>query len=247
MKSFFIFKELTSVQSKSLMENKIPFITTSGQVFFPFLGLILFQKYDSAVKPSTEKMSPISQMLFLDLIYSKEEELKISTVSEKLGISKMSVSRDCSQLEGMKLIEKESRGRSLFIRPVVKGLELYKRAKELLINPVQESIYIKAEELPDCALVAGETSLGKRTMLNPPRVPEYAVFKDKVKDISFNPVEIRWSQTEGLVKLQLWKYDPELFLTEGEIDPVSLACSLSDIFDERVEGELEDLLEAFEW
>ena len=64
-----------------------------------------------------------------------------------------------------------------------------------MINPVQESIYIKAEELPDCALVAGETSLGKRTMLNPPRVPEYAVFKDKVKDISFNPVERRWSQT----------------------------------------------------
>ena len=50
-----------------------------------------------------------------------------------------------------------------------------------------------------------------------------------------------------MVKLQLWKYDPELFLTDGEIDPVSLACSLSDIFDERVEGELEDLLEAFEW
>ena len=44
-----------------------------------------------------------------------------------------------------------------------------------------------------------------------------------------------------------WKYDPALFAVKGEVDSVSLAMSLSESEDERVQGELEEYLEGYEW
>ena len=112
----------------------------------------------------------------------------------------------------------------------------------MLINPIQETLLIPENELTQNAVFSGETLLGKLTMLNPPAVKQYAVYKGSVEKKLLHPQNVRWSNTDGLVYLQLWKYEPELFFQKGENDPVSLACSLDDVFDERVEGELEDLL-----
>ena len=54
-------------------------------------------------------------------------------------------------------------------------------------------------------------------------------------------------QEKELVRVEFWKYDPEPFAFDGCVDPVSLAESLKDIPDERVQGELEDYLEEFKW
>lgn len=159
----------------------------------------------------------------------------------------MSVTRGCEQLKAMGLIDMEIRVRTGYIRSKFKGLELYEKAKNMLINPVQEVLLIPENELPQNAIIAGETLLGKLTMLNPPEIKEYAIYKGEVDRSLVHPQNIRWSKTDGLVYLQLWKYEPELFFQNDVIDPVSLACSLSNIFDERVEGELEDFLRGFEW
>ena len=47
--------------------------------------------------------------------------------------------------------------------------------------------------------------------------------------------------------VELWKYDPQLFVKNGMVDPVSLAMSLCDMEDERVEGELERYMEEYAW
>ena len=53
--------------------------------------------------------------------------------------------------------------------------------------------------------------------------------------------------TGEYVELELWKYTPELFATDGKVDILSLYCSLKANPDERVEGELESLLEKIKW
>ncbi len=47
--------------------------------------------------------------------------------------------------------------------------------------------------------------------------------------------------------LELWKYDPSPFAINREVDPVSLAMSLCENEDERIQGELEEYLEGYEW
>ena len=66
-----------------------------------------------------------------------------------------------------------------------------------------------------------------------------------VKEIT--EIDVRWSSDNNAVCVELWKYDPALFAVKGEVDPVSLAMSLSESEDERVQGELEEYLEGYEW
>ena len=48
------------------------------------------------------------------------------------------------------------------------------------------------------------------------------------------------------IQLELWHYRPA-FIYGDRIDPLSLVRSLMDDQDERVQGEIEDVLEAFKW
>ena len=50
-----------------------------------------------------------------------------------------------------------------------------------------------------------------------------------------------------MIMLEQWKYDPALFASSKEVDPVSLYMSLAENPDERVQGELEEYLEGCEW
>ena len=247
MNVVFYFNSVSFAQQEAFINNHVPFMTAKGHVFIPFVGLQLKGNVSADRVLSSEKMMPATQKIFLELIYSKEDEIKCSNLDKKLKISKMSVTRGCEQLKTMELIEMEIRGRTGFIRSKYKGLELYAKAKDKLINPIQETLLIPENELPEKSVIAGETLLGKLTMLNPPSVKQYAIYKGDINRNILHPQNVRWNKTDGLVYLQLWKYEPELFFQKNEIDPVSLACSLSEIFDERVEGEVDDLLGAFEW
>lgn len=61
------------------------------------------------------------------------------------------------------------------------------------------------------------------------------------------PIDIRWEDCERPAKIQLWKYDPALFGKDNRVDTVSMICSLADIYDERIEGEIEDIIEGERW
>ena len=52
-----------------------------------------------------------------------------------------------------------------------------------------------------------------------------------------------WDDITNGIQLELWKYPPALFGRNGKVDPISLYCSLKDTPDERIENELETMLE----
>ncbi len=58
--------------------------------------------------------------------------------------------------------------------------------------------------------------------------------------------DTQWNE-DPAVNIELWKYDPGLFAKNGVVDPISLAMSLSDNEDERVQGELQEMLEGYKW
>ena len=49
------------------------------------------------------------------------------------------------------------------------------------------------------------------------------------------------------VRLERWKYSPILFAKNGNVDPISLYCILREEKDERVEMELERMMETIKW
>ena len=102
------------------------------------------------------------------------------------------------------------------------------------------------ETMPDSVFLAGESCLSEYSMLNAPRTEVYACNK-RQKEIHQRTEVFPMLDTGEYVELELWKYPPELFATDGKVDIISLYCSLKANPDERVEGELESLLEEIKW
>ena len=81
-----------------------------------------------------------------------------------------------------------------------------------------------------------------RSRLAVPPIRRKAVSRKRLKDLSFSEVLIGEIDDNDTIELQVWTYEP--LVTGGkDIDDVSLALSLADSGDERVEKELNSLFD----
>ena len=227
----------------AMMKNGIAFIDLPGNVFLPFLGIVLQDVYcKSHVR--MDKMMPASQMVFLELLYQDTEEgVTKSEMAAKLNLTKTSLTRATAQLEFMGLILQEKSGVEIRIKRNYPRREYFERAQDYLINPVQKEITVIRDEILWECWKAGESALSADSSLNPPGIEEIAMYKGDERVDQLEPADIRFEDWDECAKVQLWKYNPEPFARRGKVDPVSLVCSFQGNVDERIAMCLEEILE----
>ena len=107
---------------------------------------------------------------------------------------------------------------------------------------------MEASTLTVQTLPAGLTALSQRTLLEDDRLPTYAVSKKSLPALIDNRI---FRQTlgseEATFTLEAWHYDPGVLSKHTAVDPLSLYLSLRDSPDERVQQQLEILLEGVSW
>jgi DNA-binding MarR family transcriptional regulator len=208
--------------------------------------MMLSNNFKKKLAVSGDKMMPATQCLFLYLLYNGDKRPVIKTqAAEELGLTKTSITRASEQLKAMGLISEKRIGKETEMIAVASGLELYERAKAHLIKPVQRSFFISVAA-PVHGFIAGESALSDKSMLGKPKTDVLAIYKGSEDAQLLQEVDPRWNEGT-VVMIELWKYDPGLFAKDGTVDPVSLAMSLSDNEDERVQGELQEYLEGYKW
>ena len=244
----FRFDNVSRQQRDSMIAQNIPFISGSGQLFLPFLGIALQNRFVGQKVISAQKMMPVTQALFLYLLYhSKGTPIIKKDAAEKIGVTKMSITRASDQLSAMGLIRQDKQGKETYMLTTESGLKLYEKAKDHLISPVARTITtIMKEEFYNYPL-SGESALSVSTTLNGPRIPARAVYKNNIFYGNLPDIDVRWDSGKEPVLLEIWKYDPDLFMKGGVVDPVSLAMCFEDNADERIEGAIEEYLEVFQW
>lgn len=89
---------------------------------------------------------------------------------------------------------------------------MYKNAEKYLSSPVRRYGYIEKSAVNSNMVIAGETVLSEKTMLNPDRLITYAVY-EKEFDGSLLIKEL--VDPEKQVRLELWTYDPKQFAQNG--------------------------------
>lgn len=239
---------VSTYQRNALIKNNISFIIPNSQMYVPELGISL-KEFCAGKKEKVEKVSAAAQLLLLYFIYQKESEgKKQSELAAYLNTSDMNISRGVQELKGLGLLEINKDGTSKLIRSIAVGKELYQRSEEYLQSPVQKKIYVCPAyvniELP----LAGETALAKQGMLNYPKHMVYAMDKKLAKDIPKKAiVEPNLMSESDYVEIELWKYNPMVFASEGIVDIVSLVQSLKEVEDERVEMQIEEIMEEYRW
>ena len=102
---------LNSISMRNaLVKSGVPFVDLPGNVFLPFMGIVLQDVYRKQLVKA-DKMMPATQMVFLELLYMNDEESALkSEVANKLNLTKTSITRATAQLEEMGLIRQVKSG-----------------------------------------------------------------------------------------------------------------------------------------
>ena len=235
---------LNSVSMRNaLVKNGVPFVDLPGNVFLPFMGIVLQDVYRKQLVKA-DKMMPATQMVFLELLYMNDEESALkSEVANKLNLTKTTITRATAQLKEMGLINQIKSGTEISIKRNCSRKEYYEKAKAYLINPIQKVITIMRYEASFESFGAGESALSQVSELNPPRIEECAIYKGEEVIDQLEIVDARYEELDDCLNVQLWKYNPSYFARGGLVDPVSLACTFKGNEDERIEMCIEELLE----
>lgn len=179
--------------------------------------------------------------MFIWILYQDDEKYYISEALEPLNTTNMSLTRACRQLAATGLFNEHKDGRKIYLTSDLNKIDLYMAMKPYLKSPVIKEKYIFTKDLNCQMYKAGDSLLSDLTFISQPRLPVYAIYKGDIKDIVTQDELIQY----GLqVKVQVWDYYPLMFSKDNKtIDNISLITSYLDDDNERIEKEIEGLLE----
>lgn len=242
------FNHLESRQRKALIEAQISFIVPGSQVYLPFLGVVLQERMKSA-KAAPEKLSPVAQLILLCLIYNPDlQPIRKVDLAKRLKLSAMNVTRAVQELEALELVTVERAGRSDYVSAVASGKSLYEKALTHMIDPVQKRRYVRKADMLSELPMAGEYALAAHSMLSGPQIECKAISRKKYKELDgIEEIDPAWANSLDYIQLELWKYDPQPLAAYHAVDVISLALSLCENKDERVEQAVEEMMEGYKW
>lgn len=243
----FYIPDITRIKRDALIKAGIPFIAPPGQVYLPFLGVILQDKYGKLPQKRTGGMSPLEQEVLLYLIYNAGEHGK-AKLADQLNVTRAAITKVTESLAQRELINETRHGKEISVSLLFSPQITYKTALNDMITPVKKRVCCRKSVVSASFLPAGESALSEVSMLSAPTMEYRAVYEkdERIQQLEFIEDEC-WMDTEDGIMLELWRYDPEKLSQDGRVDPISLKLSLSDIYDERVQGEMEDVLEGYKW
>lgn len=233
-----VFEDLKSSNTKSLIMNELNFIVLNKQLSLPYL----YQSIKKEKKQPQIKLKALSPMAIRILIRQvvKEDLNNVlhKDIVEKVKESKTVVGRAISNISLHELVNEDEEGTSKRVK-FADRKTIIRYLSENLFSPVESTFYAsKIPELP----VAGETALERETLLASNEIKTYAVYKrDK-----FDYMDLICEEEEAQAKIQIWSWNPKMSEFDRVVDPIGLYLSLKYDHDPRVEISLNELLEKYD-
>lgn len=223
---------------------RVPLVVPGKIAYLPFAGAIQdTSRRDFVVNGST--FSAVAQQVVLAFLEHRiAAPVGVKEVTELLGYSIPAVQNSFRELEyfgmGERVKRKSSRAFEFVFADT--GLGLWGKAGPFLASPVRKVVGLATQPQEGC-VVAGVDALAALGRLNgqPPTV--FATAFDGFVKRGFNVV----SAIGAPYLLQLWSYAPQRLGGDGGMDVLSLVLSLVDERDDRVQIEVDRILEGFKW
>ena len=230
---------ISSYNKIRLVKQKVNFVIPNKQMFMP--SLLLEIKPDRNVGSDLkENIPPFAQCL---LLYHLQIDSIIGVnsyeLSDKFGVSYGTVNKSLRWLVNKDLIKLEGT-KTKSVQLELSGKELWDKALPMLLSPIEQIYYTDANIKGQ--MISGVNALASCTMLNEESKQCYAVSKKDFKSLSI-VTDKRFGQNE----IQVWKYNPKTLSPVGVVDKLSLYLSLKDNEDERIQIELERLMNEMSW
>lgn len=230
---------ISSYNKVRLVAQKVNFVIPNKQMFLP--SLLLEIKPDRHVGSDLkENIPPFAQFL---LLYHLQIGSVVGANSyglrDKFGVSYGTVNKSLRWLVSKGLISLEG-AKTKTIQIDLSSRELWNKALPMLVSPIEQLYYTDA--LLEGQMISGVNALASYTMLNEESRQCWTIFK---KD--FKALEVATDKQFGQNEIQVWKYNPRMLSSNGVVDKLSLYLSLKDSEDERIQIELERLINEMSW
>lgn len=240
---------LASYERRRLIAQGIPFIVPGNQMFMPQLAVDLREYFRDRPDNTSNSLSPATQaLLFTALLRPWEDEVHPERLNERFGYTPMTVSRATRELQAAGLAKAFAVGREKWLRFDQGPGDIWQRAQSWLRNPVRRRVWaVHAVEPIDDAPLAGLSALAAQSALADPAYPERAISSERWKQAQRKGLLVLHAPEPGATRWQIWRYDPSHLADQGLVDPLSLAVSLREEADDRVQQAVEQLEARLPW
>jgi DNA-binding MarR family transcriptional regulator len=238
----FVFEKVISYNIKRMIQVGLNFIIPNKQLFIPALMMDL-RKMPATIPLKTECLTPIAQLMLLYHLQKRElNNLTTQQLSDKFNQTYLKTSRAVKNLEALGLCNLTS-GKEKKIQFTAKGKELWLKAQSSFQNPIERVLFTD-ELLTDDrqAFASNINALAHYSMLNDETKRYYAIGKNNLKSLA-----VETNKYAGDNTIEVWRYNPDLLSDNGFIDRLSLYLIFKNDSDERVQTELEQLINEIQW
>ncbi len=234
---------MNGTQRRQFIKNQICFIIPDRQVYLPVLGTYLTEKRLNTYKEVVH-LTPAAIVFLLYHLQKKSlEGMSFSKIAEIIGYPPKTVSMVVSQLSQLDICDiVTNSGKIKTLSFNYSNRELWEKVFPLMSSPIQKVVYVQEEDIDKMQVVISyDNALSHYTDMADTAQPCFAISmrSDLTKNL-YN--EATTTNYPDSVRLELWKYNPQILSENGYIDPLSMVLCYKDDTDERVQGQLKRLI-----
>ena len=243
----FLLPACPAYERQRLIDKDVYFVVSEKYVHLPML--LANERVRKTKQAKT--LTPVAQYLLLyHLQIGSIEGMAARDIEDKIPYSYASITLGLTCLEDLGLCKKVAEAsKRKVIHFNMKGMNLWEQAQPFLVNPVEERIYcdglLSDDSFPEC----GINALAHYTRLNPDPERTIMMSVKQLRNFKSSEALVRPNEFDGNIIIEAWKYPPVTAIgVKAEwVDKLSLAISLREDKDPRVEGEVERLINEIEW
>lgn len=243
----FLLPACPAYERQRLIDKDVYFVVSEKYVHLPML--LANERVRKTKQAKT--LTPVAQYLLLyHLQIGSIEGMAARDIEDKIPYSYASITLGLTCLEDLGLCKKVTEAsKRKVIHFDMKGMNLWEQAQPFFVNPVEERIYcdglLSDDSFPEC----GINALAHYTRLNPDSERTIMMSVKQLRNFKSSEALVRPNEFDGNIIIEAWKYPPVTAIgVKAEwVDKLSLAISLREDEDPRVEGEVERLINEIEW
>jgi len=240
-----VIPQVASYARNRMVRAGTPFIVPGSQLFMPFMMVDLRERFAAAGMEAGLIVTPAAQCILLyHLLRKPLQGMPLRDIAKLTGYSAMMVTRVKDEWEANGLCQTERVGRSVVVKFVAGGRELWQMAEPHFTAPVKKTHWIRRDQPGLPALAAGFTALSRATLMEDDLIPTWALPRAAFRSMLAKGILRAVSgPEEANARIEEWSYDPALLSDGSCVDPLSLFLCLRGDGDDRVQQQLQTVLD----
>lgn len=241
-----VLENLRLSQRNALIQAGIAFVVPERQLYIPHFAMNLTE-VESSFEEYGDVFAVATQVVFSYLLLHQIKETNAHQLSEKLPCSVATINRALKELCYRKLLNTVGNGtRKQYT--VSNGREFWEKGKQYLFNPVKNRRYVTMDFGHHGFPMSNDLALSRLSFLSGRNINYYACSAQDFKTIDKTKILNEYDVFDhNYCVVEIFRYDPKLLAQGNYIDVISLYAQFKDDRDERVQIEIESLVNEILW